>query len=290
VDSKIDSKEEKIDKVHLKNEIFDFIKIKDFENVEQKDRESIKILIDGSNSVKFLLDFELDTQIMSLEKYQKMFPDIKVENLITSIIKVASDKLVKTHVTRLTYAHKGIMLTNMKMHIVNSEINIVGHTLMKKLRYSIKYTPLKTEPMINENFYTKKELDEIKELLPEILKIVEKLEKYKVLLDLRPLNDLLDEFQYEIPNLNNIIKKLSRFKFYCLIDIAKAYCQLAYTSESGKELFYFSIRARRFYFVKVPYGVKSTSSYYALALQDIFKNILITFNMNNKQRRFILMT
>jgi hypothetical protein len=258
--------------------------------VKQKDREFIKILIDGSNPVKFLLDSELDTQIMSLEEYQKMFPDIKVENLMTLIIKVASDKLVKTHVTRLTYTHKGIMLTNVRMHIVNSEINIVGHTLMKKLRYSIKYTPFKTKPMINENFYTKKELDEIKELLPEILKIVEKLEKYRVLLDLCPLNDLLDEFQYEIPKLNNIIKKLSGFKFYCLIDIAKAYCQLAYTSESGEELFYFLIKVRRFCFVRVLYGVKSTPSYYAFALQDIFKDIFKTFNMNNKQRRFILMT
>jgi transposase-like protein len=97
-----------------------------------------------------------------------------------------------------------------------------------------------------------------------------------VLLDLRPLNDLLDEFQYEI--LNNIIKKLSGFKFYCLIDIAKAYCQLAYTSESGEELFCFSIGTRRFCFVGVPYGVKSTPSYYALALQDIFRDILKTFN------------
>jgi predicted aspartyl protease len=143
VDSKMDLKEEKMDEVHLKNEIFDFIKIEDFENVEQEERESIEILIDGSNPVKFLLDSGSDTQIMSLEEYQKMFPDAKVEDLKSSIIKVASDKLVKTHVTRLTYAHKGIMLTNVRTHIVNSEINIVGRTLMKKLGYSIKYTPPK---------------------------------------------------------------------------------------------------------------------------------------------------
>jgi hypothetical protein len=163
----------------------------------------------------------------------------------------------------------------------------------------------KTEPMINEKFYMWEEFAEIKELLPEILEIVEKLEKYRglsklrlmkinftnrikpfwirqrflsdkeiklfmdtiikfmelglvreltseemyrnfnfqilkvpkvngefsVLLDLLLLND---EFQFEIPNLNNIIKRLSGFRFYCLINIAKAYCQLAYTSESGE--------------------------------------------------------
>jgi predicted aspartyl protease len=187
VDSKMDSKVENMEEVHLKNEIFDFIKIEDFENVEQEDRESIEILIDGSNPVKFLLDSGSDTQIMFFEEYQKMFPDTKVENLKSSIIKVASDKLVKTHVTRLTYAHKGIMLTNVRTHIVNSEINIVGRTLMKKLGYSIKYTPPKTKPMINEKFYTKEELDEIKELLPEILKIVEKLEKYRGLSKIRPM-------------------------------------------------------------------------------------------------------
>jgi hypothetical protein len=187
VDSKMNSKEEKINEVHLKNEIFDFIKIEDFENVKQEKRELIEILIDGSNPVKFLLDSRSDMQIMSLEEYQKMFPDTKIENLKSLIIKVASDKLVKTYVTRLTYTHKGIMLTNMRTHIVNSKINIVGRTLMKKLGYSIKYTPLKTEPMINEKFYTKEELDEIKELLPEILKIVEKLEKYRGLSKIRPM-------------------------------------------------------------------------------------------------------
>jgi hypothetical protein len=116
-----------------------------------------------------------------------MFPETKVEDLKSLIIKVASDKLVKTHVTSLTYAHKGIMLTNVRTHIVNLKINIVGRTLMKKLGYSIKYTPPKTEPMINEKFYTKEELDEIKELLPEILKIVEKLEKYRGLSKIRPM-------------------------------------------------------------------------------------------------------
>jgi hypothetical protein len=39
--------------------------------------------------------------------------------------------------------------------------------------------------MINEKFYTEEELAEIKELLPEILKIVEKLEKYRGLSKIR---------------------------------------------------------------------------------------------------------
>jgi hypothetical protein len=69
VNSKMNSKEEKMDEVHLKNEIFDFIKIEDFKNVEQEERESIEILINGSNPVKFLLDSGSDTQIMSLEEY-----------------------------------------------------------------------------------------------------------------------------------------------------------------------------------------------------------------------------
>jgi hypothetical protein len=43
------------------------------------------------------------------------------------------------------------------------------------------------EPMINEKFYTEEKLAEIKELLPEILRIVEKLEKYRGLSKLRPM-------------------------------------------------------------------------------------------------------
>jgi hypothetical protein len=69
VDSKIDSKVKNMEEVHLKNKIFDFIKIEDFENVEQENRELIEILIDESNPVKFLLDSGSDTQIMSLKEY-----------------------------------------------------------------------------------------------------------------------------------------------------------------------------------------------------------------------------
>jgi hypothetical protein len=103
---------------------------------------------------------------------------------MTSIIKVASDKLVK-HMLQNCHIHKGIILTNVRTYIVCSEINIVGRTLMKKLGYSIKYTPPKMEPMINKKFYTEEKLAEIKELLPEILKIVEKLEKYRSLSKLK---------------------------------------------------------------------------------------------------------
>jgi hypothetical protein len=186
VDSKMDLNEEKIIKVPLKNEIFDFIKIENFENVEQEERESIKVIID-ENPIKFLFDSGLNTQILSLMKFNKIFPEKNVELLMTSIIKVASNKLVKTHVANLSYLHKEIMLTNVRTHIVSSEINIVGRTLIKKLGYSIKYTPLKTKLIINEKFFSKEELDEIKELLPKILKIVEKLEKYRGLSKIRPM-------------------------------------------------------------------------------------------------------
>jgi hypothetical protein len=107
----------------------------------------------------------------------------------------------------------------------------------------------------------------------QILKVLKLNSEFSVLLDLHPLNDVLNEFQFKIPNLNNI-KRLSEFRFYCLIDIAKAYCQLAYMSGSEEELFCFSIKSRHFCFVGLPYEVKSTPSYYALAFQDIFKDIL----------------
>jgi predicted aspartyl protease len=176
----------KLEEIHVKNELFDNLKIEDFENAEQVERELIKVNIEG-NPVNFLLDSGSDTQIMLLELFAGIFPKINVDTLTTSIIKVASDKLVKINVAKLSYSHKGIMLTNVQTHIVYSEINIVGRTLMKKLGYSIKYTPPKTEPMINEKFYTEEELAEIKELLPEIFKIVEKLEKYRGLSKIRPM-------------------------------------------------------------------------------------------------------
>jgi predicted aspartyl protease len=132
----------KLEEIHVKNELFDNLKIENFENAEQVERESIEVNIEG-NPVNFLLDSGSETQIMSLELFAGMFPEINVDTLMMSIIKVASDKLVKTHVAKLSYSHKGIMLTNVRTHIVRSEINIVGRTLMKKLGYSIKYTPPK---------------------------------------------------------------------------------------------------------------------------------------------------
>jgi hypothetical protein len=85
----------KLEEIYVKNELFNNLKIEDFENAEQVERESIKVNIEG-NPVNFLLDSGSDTQIMSLELFTGMFSKINVDTLMTSIIKVTSDKLVKT--------------------------------------------------------------------------------------------------------------------------------------------------------------------------------------------------
>jgi SAM-dependent MidA family methyltransferase len=54
----------KFKEIHIKNELFDNLKIEDFENAEQVERESIEVNIEG-NPINFLLDSGSDTQIMS---------------------------------------------------------------------------------------------------------------------------------------------------------------------------------------------------------------------------------
>jgi hypothetical protein len=103
----------KFEEINVKNELFVNLKIENFENAEQVERESIEVNIEG-NPINFLLDSGSDTQIISLELFARIFLEINVDTLMTSIIKVASDKLVKTHVAKLSYSHKGIMLTNVR--------------------------------------------------------------------------------------------------------------------------------------------------------------------------------
>jgi acetolactate synthase small subunit len=54
----------KFKEIHIKNELFDNLKIEDLENAEQVERESIEVNIEG-NPINFLLDSGSDTQIMS---------------------------------------------------------------------------------------------------------------------------------------------------------------------------------------------------------------------------------
>jgi acetolactate synthase small subunit len=54
----------KFKEIHIKNELFDNLKIENFENAEQVERELIEVNIEG-NPINFLLDSGSDTQIMS---------------------------------------------------------------------------------------------------------------------------------------------------------------------------------------------------------------------------------
>jgi hypothetical protein len=96
--------------------------------------------------------------------------------------------------------------------------------------------------------------------------------EYSILLDLRPLNKLIVDINFEIPLLQNLVKNLSGYSYYFLIDLSKAYCQLAYISD--KNLFCFSIGVDRYAFEGLPYEVKSVPSYFSLVLQETFIEII----------------
>jgi hypothetical protein len=105
----------------------------------------------------------------------------------------------------------------------------------------------------------------------QLLKIPKRKE-YSIFLDLRPLNELIMDINFEIPLLQNLMKNLSRYSYYFLIDLSKAYCQLVYIS--NKNLFCFSIGVDRYAFEGLPYGVKSVLSYFSLVLQETFMEII----------------
>jgi hypothetical protein len=274
---------------------------------------------------------------------------VNLNELGESVIKVAGNKLVKTKVVNLSYLFEETKIINVRTHLVDSDINIIGRTVIRKLGFRLMYMKENSEkehPKIQEEFYTQEELDEIKKYLPRLLELVNKLKKhrglsklrpmkiefkdrksapiwicqkflnkkdmelfrttiqkfidlglirklsreeyyseynfqllkipkgkkYSILLDLRPLNELIVDINFEIPLLQNLMKNLSRYSYYFLIDLSKAYCQLVYISD--KNLFCFSIGVDRYAFEGLSYGVKSVSSYFSLVLQETFIEII----------------
>jgi predicted aspartyl protease len=94
---------------------------------------------------------------------------VNLNELGESVIKVAGNKLVKTKVVNLSYLFEETKIINVRTHLVDSDINIIGRTVMRKLEFRLMYTKENSEkkhPKIQEEFYTQEELDEIKKYLP----------------------------------------------------------------------------------------------------------------------------
>lgn len=92
---------------------------------------------------------------------------------------------------------------------------------------------------------------------------------YRMVIDLRRINQRVHLVRYPLPNLDTIQAKLRGSKFYAKLDACKGYFQVP-ISESSRDVFAFTTHSGKFKPTRLPQGFKNSVSIY----QDVMRKIL----------------
>ena len=94
--------------------------------------------------------------------------------------------------------------------------------------------------------------------------------KLRLCVDYRVLNKLLKHEGWQLPNINELLRKLGGKQFFGKVDMTQGYHQVALGA--GQELTAFRVNGCTYKFKKVPFGLQSAPPYFAFQMQTKILN------------------
>ena len=95
---------------------------------------------------------------------------------------------------------------------------------------------------------------------------------YRFVADLRGVNKLSLPDKYELPNVNHVVDRIGKCKFFSTFDMSQSFHQVRYTSES-RPITSFTCENKRYWFLRMVMGHRNSSAQFAhlmdLLLSDI---------------------
>lgn len=100
-------------------------------------------------------------------------------------------------------------------------------------------------------------------------------QKWRLVIDYRKLNDKTISDKYPIPNISDILDKLGRSLYFTTLDLASGFHQIEmHPKDVGKTAF--TVDGGHFEFVRMPFGLKNAPSTFQRIMDNVLKDLIGT--------------
>lgn len=100
-------------------------------------------------------------------------------------------------------------------------------------------------------------------------------QKWRLVIDYRKLNDKTISDKYPIPNISDILDKLGRSLYFTTLDLASGFHQIEmHLKDVGKTAF--TVDGGHFEFVRMPFGLKNAPSTFQRIMDNVLKDLIGT--------------
>lgn len=179
---------------------------------------------------------------------------------------------------------KNMLLAN--AHAFSKNYKTLGKCSKVVPRFNLTHNfPIQAKPYkINQNIkeYAKKEIQELLEA-----NIIQKSDsnyafpvifvrkksndnketKFRMAIDFRLLNEILESYPYPIPDIKEILQNISAKKYYTVLDLHSAFFQILVRPEDSYKLAFITENGR-YSFLRLPFGTKLSTGVFANLIND----------------------
>lgn len=99
------------------------------------------------------------------------------------------------------------------------------------------------------------------------------IQKYRIVIDYRKLNDVTIDDKYPIPNIDGILDKLGRAQYFSTLDLAKGFHQIM-VSKNDQKLTAFSTPFGHYEYVRMPFGLKNAPSTFQRLMNSVLRKYI----------------
>lgn len=98
-------------------------------------------------------------------------------------------------------------------------------------------------------------------------------QKYRIVVDYRKLNEITIDDKYPLPNIDSILDKLGKAQYFSSLDLAKGYHQIL-IAEKDIEKTAFITPAGLYEFVRMPFGLKNAPATFQRLINEILREYI----------------
>ena len=99
------------------------------------------------------------------------------------------------------------------------------------------------------------------------------LEKFRIVVDYRKLNQVTIDDKYPLPNIDSILDKLGKAQYFSSIDLAKGYHQI-FVAEKDIEKTAFVTPGGLYEYVRMPFGLKNAPATFQRLMNEILREFI----------------
>lgn len=263
-------------------------------NIIVKNNSQNKIILtEGMNLGKISKQFEIQSQIDNEE--QNTYPLAEINNLNLEEVRekrkaeLSPDDFKLEHLDCDTKAKlEEILLNNAyafsKNYDTLGQCSLVVPRINLSHNYPIQAKPYKLAHNVKE--YARQEIDKL--LKANIIKksnsdyafpvvFVKKKAvqqssgqvRYRLAVDYRVLNEILQNYAYPIPDIKQILRTISGKKFYSVLDLHSAFYQINLREEDTEKLAFIT-ECGKFSFLRLPFGTRLSTAVFSELMDTIF--------------------